>query len=889
MSFLSVVLLLAAANANPPAASEQYAPGQLIVRLTDDCRGLVNPAVNGELVTLGIPEVDRLSNEWGVTRITKIIRDPHPNALAQKYGLDLLYTMIADPTTDVPAMQAAYEQCGRIVYACPNVGRPVDDIPNDPRYANQWHLAQIQAPGAWDVSHGATSVVIGVVDQGVDYTHEDIGANVWINELEDINHNGRFDPYPPPDGDLNGNDDDGNGYIDDVCGYDFQDADPDPMPAGNDDHGQHCFGITDAVTNNGLGVASIGWGCRGLCLRAGAGGLMYMGPCIAAIYYAVEKGTWVTSHSYGSTNPWSAERDAMQYAWDSGQLVIAAAGNDGSQSPHYPAYYDVCIAVAASDHSDHRCSWSDYGTWVDVSAPGTGIVSTVLNNGYAAFDGTSMAAPLVAGLCALMKAADPSLTNQACKEGLFATCDTMPDPDYRAGLMGAGRINAMKALAMSTRSYLTASALHLNDPNHNGIAEPGEVCGLTITLHNASGWQTATGVSAILSSTDSTVTITKNTATFPNIAGGASADCSADSFVFTVSTNAIPHAVGFQLTKAATPPSLAGPDYLRLRVGMPRILLVSDYAGTAIDRWYKEACDSLRLLYDLYNTSSSGAPSSDTLEHYPVVIWYTGLDSLNCVNAACRTALQAYLDNGGKLFICGQNIGQAIGSDPFCTNYLKAQFAAANTGKLFNLGLPGDPIGNGDTIVCGGSGGANNCTSPDGIRPTGGAFGSTIYKDYADTTVYGSVHYAGSYKLVYFGLPFEAIDHATSRYVQKWTILRRIMAFFGEPLPPVTVTEPGAPSLEYNISRSLLVSPNPTTTQARISFGLDRNTAVTVRVYDARGRLVRELAAGTRPAGDHGLTWNLCDPSGKRVAAGIYYCTLTSAAGVRTAKLLVTQ
>jgi subtilisin family serine protease len=892
MSFMSVVLLLVAANANPPQIADRYAPGQLIVRLADDCRGQMKPAVNGELSTLGIPALDRLDAEWGVTKIAKTIRDPHPNASAQKYGLDLLYLLTAGPATDVPAMMAAYGQCPEVVSACPNIMRPVCDVPNDPRYSNQWHLAKIQAPGAWDVSHGDTNVRIAVVDEGIDYTHPDIAANVWINGLEDINGNHRFDPYAPPQGDLDGNDNDGNGYIDDVCGYDFQDNDPDPMPLSADDHGTHCWGITDAVTNNDTGIASIGWGCRGLCLRAGYNDQMYLNACIAALYYSVSTNCWVSSHSYGSTQSNTQERDAMQYAVDAGAIVCCAAGNDNNQTLHYPGGYTMVVGVAASDGSDHRASFSCYGTWVDVSSPGVGILSTVNDSAYTTMDGTSMATPMVAGLCALMKSANPSLTNADCLTQLYNACDSMPDPDYRAGLMGAGRINAMKALALGQRCYLTLAGSHVNDPNHNGIPEPGDVCGLTITLANQTGWQTATGVSALLTTADSTVTITKNTATFPSIAGGASADCSADSFVFTVSPSAVPHVVAFEITKTATPPSLAGPDYLHLRVGLPHILLVNDYAGAAIDRWYKEACDSLRVLYDMYSTQTSGAPGSDTLEHYPIVIWYTGLDSTDCVNAACRTALQAYLDNGGKLFISGQNIGQAIGTDPFYTNYLKAQFVTANTTKLFTLGLPGDPIGDGDTIVCGGAGGANNCLSPDGIRPTGGAVPVTIYIGYSDTTVCGGIRYRDGYRLVYFAEPFEAIDHAISRYVQKWTILHRILTFFDEPLPPVAVAEPDTRNPHSAVRTpqfALRIAPNPVAEQARIAFSLDHATTANVRIYDVRGRLVTELVSTSMAAGNHNLNWNLRDISGRRVAEGIYYCTLSTSSESRTAKLLISR
>ena len=180
-----------------------------------------------------------------------------------------------------------------------------------------------------------------------------------------------------------------------------------------------------------------------------------------------------------------------------------------------------------------------------------------------------MATPLVAGLVALMKAADPALSNQCLtKDGLFATCDTMPDPDYRAGFMGAGRINAMKALAMSTRCFLTMTGNHLNDPNGNGVAEPGEACGLTVTIRNEAGWATATSVSATLTCTDADVTITKNTATFPNIPGGSSANCAADSFTFTVRTGASPPR-RIPGHPTATPANLGVPATLSIQVGFP--------------------------------------------------------------------------------------------------------------------------------------------------------------------------------------------------------------------------------------------------------------------------------------------------------------------------------
>jgi subtilisin family serine protease len=867
------------------SVSERYVPGKIIVKLTPACRGQVNPAILGRVSSFGIPELDELNSAWHVKKITYLIRDPHPNDLAKKYGLDLLYLLDAESTADVPAMVAAYAQCPKVTYTCPDAMMPLDEVPNDPRYPNQWHLAKIEAPGAWDVSHGDASVIIGVVDDGVDYYHPDIARNLWINSAEDINGNGQFDPYPPPEGDLDGLDNDGNGYIDDVIGYDWVNDDPDPMPVGGDEHGTHCWGVTNAVTNNDTGVASIGWGCRGMGLKAGQGGSVYLNAACAAIYYAVEKGAWVTSHSYGGLSEYGPLRDAMQYAWDVGEIICAAAGNDNSTQPHYPGASDMCVGVSASDAADHRCSWSNYGDWVEVASPGTGILSTVPDSGYTVMDGTSMATPLVAGLCALIKAANPGMTNQDVLDRLYSTCDTMPDPDYRAGLLGHGRINAMKALAMAGRSYLTLAGQHLNDPNHNGIPEPGELVGLTVTLNNAQGWQTATSVSATLTCSDPDITVIKNGATFPDIPAGSSGSCAADSFVFSVNANAVPHRVTFRIDKTATPASLAPSDNLTMEVGIPRILLVDDRAGDDIAKWYRWACDSLRALYHQYSTAASGAPSADTLRDYPVVIWFTGLDSTNLLSAACQTALASYLDNHGKLFISGQNVGQAIGSSSFYSDYLRAQLDTTSTGKLFTLGLPGDPIGNGDTIVCGGAGGAGNARSCDGIKPINGAFGSIIYKDFPDTTVYGAIRYLGDFKLVYFAEPFEAIDHATPRYVQKWTILRRIMDYFGEPLPGA-VTEIN-PMVE-KIGAMLRVSPNPATGQAAIEWSLGTARPAQARIYDIRGRLVRTISFEAGP-GLHRIVWNLRDQANRTVAPGVYVCTVTSGGDSRTGKILVTR
>jgi subtilisin family serine protease len=881
---LSISLLLCMTAAYPATVAEQYAPGQVIIQLAPDCRDRVNAGQAGKLLSFGVEELDRLNERWQVRRVERLVRNPHPNPALVRHGVDLMYLLTVDSSADIGAMAADYRSCPRVAYAGPNLLRPSLDVPNDPSFGVQWHLANIRAPEAWDFSHGDTSVRIGVVDGGIDYTHPDIAANLWVNGPEDINHNGRFDPEPSPAGDLDGIDQDSNGYVDDVIGYDFLDDDPDPMPHGTNLHGTHCLGITNAVTNNDTGIASIGWGCRGMAFRTGDSGHINIAAAIAAIAYAVDQHCWVTSHSYSSTSSWPPESTAMEAARDAGLVLCASAGNDGNSEYHYPAAYPFCVAVAASDRQDKKALFSCYGDWVDVTSPGVDIYSTipVWLGSYGLASGTSMSAPLVAGLAALMKSANPGITNQQCIDNLRASADSMMDPYFQQGLLGGGRINALKAVAIGQRCRLTVSGHHLNDPNGNGIPEPGETLGLTVTLSNRTGWRDATSVSAVLSCSDPDVTILKPGATFPDIPNGDSGTCAADSFVFRVNANAVSHLVTFHIAKTATPASFIPNDSVILQVGRPGVLIVDDRGGWNSGRFYEEACDSLGVLYERYNTGGSGgAPSADTLRHYPTVIWFTNLDSTEILSRACRTALTAFLDSGGSLFICGQSIGQAIDTTAFYANYLKAQFVTPSTQDTVGIGLPGDPIGNGDTFFFGGIGGTHNANSCDGIRPIGGSYGCITYLNYPDTTVYAAIRYAGGFKMVYFAAPFEAIAAPADRS----DLMRRILTFLGVRLPGI-VAEPQVGTFG---GPRLTVAPNPVRERAEIRYSVARTQLVTIRVYDARGSVVRTLHQGNRDAGSYRATWDLRTDDNRAVANGVYFCSVAAGNDSRGGKLLVTR
>ena len=253
---------------------------------------------------------------------------------------------------------AAYRNRADVEYAEFNPIISICATPNDPSYGEQWSLAKIHAPEAWDTCHGGNEVVVAVIDTGVDYNHRDLQGNLWVNEAE---LNG-----------VPGVDDDGNGYVDDIHGYNFAYNNSDPI----DDHGHgtHVTGIVAAAGNNDLDVAGVCWNARIMAIKIlGADGDGTAADAVPAIYYAVANGADIISGSWGGQESSDALKEAIAYANRQGVIVVAAAGNEGSDAPYYPAAYPEVLSVAATDSSDHRWYLSNYGDWVDIAAPGRDI------------------------------------------------------------------------------------------------------------------------------------------------------------------------------------------------------------------------------------------------------------------------------------------------------------------------------------------------------------------------------------------------------------------------------------------------------------------------------------------------------------------------------------
>ncbi len=316
---------------------------------------------------------------------------------------------------------------------------PFQATPSDYHAAEMWGLENIEAPAAWTVSTGSASVVVAVIDTGIDLTHPDLASNIWINTAEIAG---------------NGVDDDGNGFIDDVSGWNF--AEGNASAADADDHGTHVSGIIGAIGANGLGIAGINWSARLIPLRVGNRTFESANTLNALRYVNTMKERGVNlvavNASFGGGSFSALFRDELIRARDNGVLFIAAAGNEGADNdvtPVYPANYDVgnVISVASMRPGNELSSFSNHGGAVDLAAPGTSIRSTVRGGGYEFFNGTSMAAPHVTGAAALIAAASPGIAAGAIRERILGSVDAVP---ALANLVATGgKLNLRRAVAPS--------------------------------------------------------------------------------------------------------------------------------------------------------------------------------------------------------------------------------------------------------------------------------------------------------------------------------------------------------------------------------------------------------------------------------------------------------
>ncbi len=442
-----------------PNANTTYKQGELIVHFAD-----VQP---GTQPNDGPVIVGPLTNRAVKDTISDFIIPG--SSVAKEYEHIKPGLALVKLPEDVPIAKAffRFNRSSNILYAEPNYKYKLLIIPDDTRFYEQWGLnnfgqlggtydADIDAPEAWNIRTDSNTVV-AVLDTGIDYTHPDLVDNMWINPAE-VN-----DPCVVTPADFNDVDDDENGYVDDIYGYDFVEDDSEPFDENY--HGTHVAGIIGAVGNNDLGVAGVCWRVKLMALRmADAGGDVTLVDAMEAIDYATKRGVDVISVSWGGYEYSYMLYNIIEDAQAAGIVFVAAAGNEGLDFAAYPAAYnlDNIISVMATNDSDNKWAFSNYSYNVDLGAPGEDILSTtpmdqtdVMTNagvvsGYDYLTGTSMAAPHVSGACALLKAESPTSTYHKIKALIFHGVDPVL-PDL---CVTGGRLNLYRSLNMAQTGFV---------------------------------------------------------------------------------------------------------------------------------------------------------------------------------------------------------------------------------------------------------------------------------------------------------------------------------------------------------------------------------------------------------------------------------------------------
>jgi thermitase len=544
-------------------------------------------------------------------------------------GIDVL--VVSVPQNQAAEKAKAYGAEKNVKFAEPDYVATAIFEPNDTYFANQWGMTKIQAPQAWDVTTGSSDVKIAILDTGIDQNHPDLSSKIVANQ--------NFTT---------------SSTVDDLYG-----------------HGTHCAGIAAAITDNNAGVAGVGFNTSLMNVKVlddkGSG---YYSWIASGITWATDNGAKVISMSLGGSSGSSTLQSAVDYAWNHGVVVVAAAGNNHNTKPSYPAYYANCIAVAATDQNDAKASFSTYGSWVDVAAPGVSIFSTAPNHtnylqqhgyfgyNYGYLSGTSMATPFVAGLAGLLWSTSYGTSNTSVRSRIESTAD-------KIGGTGTywqyGRINAYKAVASAAQQPPSLSV---------SVSAPRLTTATNFTVQATvtnSGEATATAATATIVLPSGLSTGESLTKSLGDIAGKASATtswgvtASADGqYTITVNAaaaNASPASGTATVIVDTTPPA---------RV---QGLTVTPVSSSQLNLTWTANTESDLDHYNVYRSATSGG--SYTLRASPTINSYsdTGLPA-----ATTYYYVVSAVDNVGNV---GPQSAEASGTtNPAPVNKMHAQSIA---------------------------------------------------------------------------------------------------------------------------------------------------------------------------------------------------------------------
>ena len=602
-------------------------------------------------------------------------------------------------------------QTGIFEYVEPKFMSYISDvIPNDKFVAQQFYLDQVNMFSAWEVETGSKHIVIAIVDNGTDYRHPDLWDNIWRN-LPEVNG-------------TPGIDDDGNGFVDDFHGWDFGDNDNNPT-YGTDEarttvHGTHTAGIASAVTDNMMGIAGVGWNCSIMPIKTSRDDDARSIPFgYEGIVYAADNGAHVINNSWGRGGLYSQfEQDIINYATSKGSIVVAAAGNTRANELFFPAAYVNVVAVAAVNDVDRKTSYSTYGKFVDLSAPGgestKGILSTfpVSRGSYGELAGTSFASPIVAGIMGLLINRFPDFSQFELIRQIVLTTDQIDDinPAF-AGLLGNGRANAFQALTLDQNQlteqpakigFVRAAVSDSVWGNGNFLFERNEVIGVDVWYRNfavSPGYD----LTITLTTDDPDLAIKGRKAVIPYVPPDSIFTIEKQ-LSFKISPEAKAHVAKLALNYSL-PNAIGGVDTIIAMIGKSSVLLVDDDNSTRnVEGYYITALEHLNIPHLRWDHVQLGSPPASILAQFPMIIWFCEW-AFPSLTPDDRTALQSYLNQGGSLFISGQDIGWDL-ADPtgvednqysesavkFYQEVLHSIYRADISGSSKVIGIPGTVV-----------------------------------------------------------------------------------------------------------------------------------------------------------------------------------------------------
>ena len=738
------------------------------------------------LNTTGVASFDQKMARFSVQEVRKCFRHrpiPEDSGLPD---LSRIYSLTFPTHLDPETVAREFSRDPNVEYAEPIWLDVVDETPNDPLFHDQTFMGKIQAVQAWDVQHGNSDVIIAIVDNGADWNHPDLNANIWQNLGEDADGDGHTlewdgDVWVLDPGDLNGvDDDDWDGdpetFVDDLIGYDLAEGDNNPTnapqdPEGYYDHGTLTSGLAAAVTDNGIGVAGVSWNCTVMLVKTSYDvSPRYVHFGYQGMIYAAENGADIISNSWGSASRFSqVNQDVINYAYGLGSIVVCSGGNSGLEEFHYPSGYANALSVCWVNNSDQQVG--TYGISIDVCAPGSNTLTTIPVSGgsYGSAGGSSMSCPIAAGVCGLVKSQHPDWSNDQIVRQVVLPADNIDaaNPGLE-GLLGSGRVNAYNAVTATFLPEVPAKILvfdmTVNDEvngDGDGLFERGETINVNAQYRNYS-LGTAGNFEVTLDTDDPDITIVDGTSpvgTFPP----DTFHTTTDPLAFSIETGADPHMAQLFLSYSADG-GISGSDTFSVIVGKMPILMVDDDDGTNnVEGYYTTIFDDLGVLYAVWDHANQGSPTAFILSNFPIVVWSCEW-AFPSLDADDRAALEDYLNNGGNLFVSGQDIGwdfndpsgYGYGFADFYENYLHAIYYADVSPVQSVVGIDGDEIGDGLNFDVYQPGLPVENQYPDEIEPGPGA--SAVFEYAGGQHHKGGIKFSGDHKVIYFGFGFEAID-----------------------------------------------------------------------------------------------------------------------------------